>query len=96
MPTGWSTESVCGFDMVGMRNPSVDTNPALTDCISCKAILEDRPLYAIDAVDEDGNHIRVRFNTPREQMEYAEFCFDEGAVNVTFNILSVDALKSGE
>jgi hypothetical protein len=96
MPTGWSTESVCGFDMVGLRNPAVDTDVTKTDCIACKAINEDRPLYAVDVLDEDGYKQRLRFNTPREQLDYVEFAYDEGAVSVTLQILSVEDLRNGE
>lgn len=96
MTDGRSTESVCATDMVGRRNPAIDTDKTKTTCISCKAINEDRPLYAIYAMDEDGYSETIRFNTPREQLEYAETCFDNGAVNVTFKILSVVDLKSGE
>lgn len=97
MTDGRNTESICGYDMVGCRNPSVDTDSTKTDCISCKAILDDRPLYAIHAIDEDGTYQEtVRFNTPAEQLAYAETCFDNGAANVTFKILSVEDLRNGE
>jgi hypothetical protein len=96
MLDGRGTESVCGFDMVGRRNPVMDMNELLTTCISCKAIRENRPLYAVTATDEDGYTETIKFNTPKEQLDYIETCFDNGAVMVTLQILSVDELKSGE
>jgi hypothetical protein len=71
-------------------------NADITDCIACKAILDNRPLYGITAVDEDGHTDRQVFNTPAEQMAGVEEAFDNLAVNVTVQILSVDDLKNGE
>jgi len=96
MTDGRNTESVCGYDMVGLRNPFFDTDKSVTTCIACKAINEDRPLYAVDVLDEDGYKQRLRFNTPREQLDYVEFAYDEGAVSVTLQILSVEDLRNGE
>ncbi len=96
MTNGRNTESVCGYDMVGLRDPSKDTNYRLTTCISCKAIHDDRPLYAVDTIDEDGYSQRIRFNTPKEQLDYVEFAYDEGALSVTLQILSVEDLRNGE
>jgi len=97
MTVGYATESICGADMVGRRNPILDTNQDVTTCISCKAILDGRPLYAIHAVSGDGDYQEtIRFNTPAEQLAYAETAFDNGAANVTFKILSVEDLRNGE
>lgn len=96
MMYGTDTESICGTDMVGQRDPLKDTNPDLTNCIACRAILEDRPLYGITAVDEDGHTDRQVFNTSIEQLGGIEEAFDNGAVNVTLQILSVDDLRNGE
>lgn len=96
MTDGRNTESICGTDMVGQRNPAVDTDDGATTCINCVAILAGKPLYQITAVDEDGYTDRQRFNTPAEQMAAIEEALDNGAVNITLQILSVDELKSGE
>lgn len=96
MTDGRNTESICGTDMVGRRDPFFDTNATVTNCIACKAILEDRPLYGLSAVDEDGHTDRQVFNTTKEQMAAIEDAFDLGALNVTVQILSVDDLKNGE
>lgn len=96
MTDGRNTESICATDMVGQRDPAKDTDDALTTCISCLAILANRPLYKVTATDEDGYIDTRAFNTPAEQMAAVEEAFDNGAVKVTMQILSVEELKSGE
>ena len=96
MTDGRNTESVCGADMVGRRDPKFDTDPTVTNCIECIAVRTGVCLYQVTAIDEDGTEIKVRFLTPAEQLSYTEFCFDEGAQNVTLQIISLEELKNGE
>lgn len=95
MTDGRNTESVCGYDMVGRRNPAIDTDINQTNCVECIAVYKGQALYAVTATDEDGNEVQVRFLTPAEQLAYTEFCFDEGATQVTLQIISLEDIKNG-
>lgn len=91
----WNSDSICGVNMVGQRTPQ-DMDASIADCIACRAILEDRPLYGLSVVDEDGYSQTLLFNTAKEQIDNIKECYDNGALTVTLKILSVDDLKDGE
>jgi hypothetical protein len=93
--THWDSDSICGTNLVGQRNP-IDMVERHTTCIACKAVLEGRPLYQVTAVDEDGHTDKSVFNTPAEQMAWMEEALDNGAVNVTMQIISHNEIMAGE
>ena len=93
--THYDSDSVCGTNMVGARTEN-DMDAANTTCIACKAVLDGRPLYQVTAVDEDGYTDKSVFNTPAAQMARVEEALNDGAVNVTMQIVSHNEIMAGE
>lgn len=91
----WDSDSICGTNMVGARTPQ-DMDRSTTTCIACKAVHENRPLFGITAIDEDGYIDSQVFNTVPEQLAGIEEAFDAGALNVTMRIIPVGDIKNGE